>query len=268
MRAYVELVEKLAEGVVWDDAVIDFLFGLGAMGIEKWADGKCTIQRGVAFVHSAKSIEWSIRELVVAEDSFYRVYTKKGNNLNGEDDALSFIRSLDRLLHDHEMFKMSALHDPLTRALNRRGLEEWFRARTRGGEYGLGFVLVCMDLDHFKELNDTHGHDRGDEALVEITAAIKRTLRTTDVVVRLGGDEFVFVIDQVPYHPDIRNRLDDIVSELPLERYGLTVTMGAVCFPTHGTRLPDLLTRADVGLYKGKAEGKNRIVLWEECRND
>lgn len=267
MRPYTELVERLIEGNTWDDALVTFFFDIGALGVERIVEGYVTLEQGIAIKAKAQ-VEWQTVEVQLTSCT-YRLYTRRGSELRDQEHILQFIKAMDYLLHDHDRLRMHALRDPLTGALNRRGLEEWFEQRKRSG-YGVGFILVCLDVDHFKTLNDTFGHPYGDRALVDITAALQQTLRNTDAVARLGGDEFVFVIDQTPCHCGIKTRLQEIVACLPLEKYGLTVSMGAACYPTHGSELAQIIAMADAGLYQGKSDGRARIVLWggEECKND
>lgn len=263
MRPYITLIERLTSGTSWDDGILTFWFDLGAMGVERYLNGELVFEKGIAIKGKA-IVDWDITSIELST-AFYKLYTRKGHRLQEQEEMFRFIKGLDVLMHDHENLKTSAMHDSLTSALNRRGLEIWFEKRKRIG-YGVGFVLACLDLDRFKELNDSEGHQRGDQALVEITQRLQMILRNTDVVARLGGDEFVFIIDQTPCHPGIRTRLEEIISQLPLDRYGLTATIGAACYPVHGVELASVIAMADAGLYKGKSDGRNRIVLWEEER--
>ncbi|KPV45639.1 GGDEF domain-containing protein [Alicyclobacillus ferrooxydans] len=264
MHPYIVLIERLSSGASWEDAVTSFWIDMGAVKVERFVEGHLTA--GKEF---ASSEVGSIRERdtldVKLTTATYKLYLHKGTHLIDELNAIRFIKGLDWLLHDREFLYESAIHDALTGALNRRGLIEWFEQRRRSEG---GFVLAFFDLDHFKELNDTKGHQQGDEALKEVTAALQKMLRSTDVVARLGGDEFVFIVDQTPCHPNIKTRLQGIIRQLPLKKYGLTLTVGTACFPAHGTELPQLISKADFGLYQGKAQGRNAIVLWEECHVD
>lgn len=193
-------------------------------------------------------------------DGEYKVFTKEPNKEMWAE-AERFLHALDTIINDHESLKLAASHDPLTGALNRKGLEDWFRKRTQRSELDMGFVLAMFNLDKFKNLNDTEGHLVGDEALKKITSALRSILRLSDVVARLGGDEFIFVLDCMMCHPVVKGRLEDIVKKLPLDEYGLGLTLGAVCYPKHGTELKQLLACADKLLYQGKANGKIRLLF-------
>lgn len=264
LHPYIALIERLSSGTAWDDVIFRFWFDVGAMGVERFVRGHLTMEKGLAIAAKTR-VDWDVTQVDLS-NATYKLYLRKGTRLFDEENSIRFMKGLDWLLHDREFLHESAMHDALTGALNRRGLDEWFQKRRRCGT-GIGFVLVCFDLDHFKELNDTKGHQRGDEALVEITAALQSILRRTDVVARIGGDEFIFIIDQTPCHLGIKTRLEEIIREIPLDKYGLTLTMGTACYPNHGIDLAQLMAKADVGLYKGKAKGRNTIVPWEECND-
>lgn len=264
MHPYIALIERLSSGTVWDDAILGFWFDVGAMGVERFVQGHLIMEKGLAIAAKTR-VNWNVIPVELS-NATYKLYCRKGTRLFDEENTMRFIKGLDWLLQDCEFLHESAMHDALTGALNRRGLDEWFEQRKRCGS-GFGFVLACLDLDHFKELNDTKGHQQGDEALIEVTRGLQSALRSTDVVARIGGDEFIFIIDQTPCHLGIRKRLEEIIRDIPLDKYGLTLTMGAACYPNHGTDLAQLMAKADVGLYKGKAKGRNTMVLWEECND-
>lgn len=263
MRPYIELIEQLSSGTSWEAALTSFWTDMGAVKVERLIEDQLTAVTDALFEVEALDERDTLE--VKLTTATYKLYLHKGEQLVDEANVMRFIKGLDWLLHDREFLYESANHDALTGALNRRGLGEWFEQRRRREG---GFVLAFFDLDHFKELNDTRGHQQGDEALKEVTAALQKMLRSTDIVARLGGDEFVFIVDQTPCHPNVQTRLKEIIRQLPLEKYGLTLTMGTACYPTHGTKLEQLISKADFSLYRGKAQGRNTIVLWEECHSD
>lgn len=215
---------------------------------------------GIAARASRWKTSFRARE-ILCSDGVYRVYFR-GDVTPEEEQAVQFVLAADALLHDHERLKTEATHDPLTGCLNRKGLQAWFEDRIQ--RYGQSeFVLVLMDFDHFKRLNDTEGHAKGDEALCAIVNALHAAKRATDVLARLGGDEFVLIFEACACHRGMVERLAQIKRRLPLEAYGLDVTFGAACFPKHGTTLEQLLAQADLRLYDGKRRGGGQIV-WDE----
>lgn len=256
----IALLEQLAKGTTWSEAVIGFLFDMRVLGIELWKRDQRVYAQGIAI---GRDGPWDTQTITLS-DAEYKVFTKERSESQW-NEVRKFLSALDKIINDHESLKLAASHDPLTGALNRKGLEDWFAQRTKWSEseLDLGFVVALLDLDYFKRLNDSKGHLVGDEALKSIAHSLKETLRSSDVVARLGGDEFVFVIDNIMCHPLVKNRLEEVVSRLPLEEYELGVTLGAVCYPKHGKELKQLIAGADKLLYQGKASGKNQIVVWE-----
>jgi diguanylate cyclase (GGDEF)-like protein len=144
-----------------------------------------------------------------------------------------------------------ALTDELTRVLNRRGFEarvadELARARRSGGEVG----LVLVDLDDFKRVNDTHGHQAGDDLLRWVGATLADDLRAHDAVGRLGGDEFAVLVtggDTAAACERLRTRL---ARRAP-------ASAGAAAFPADGADYITLVRAADARLYAGKAEASS-----------
>ena len=156
--------------------------------------------------------------------------------------------------------------DPLTGLLNRRGLNEALERETaRARRDGRSVALVLLDLDRFKRLNDTHGHQAGDAALVTVSAVLRRGLRAGDVAGRWGGDEFgiVFVdlAEEVAY--DVVDRLRANLTHPSRGGRGRRVSFSAgVAALTGETALvDDLMRKADEALYEAKAAGGNKARL-------
>ena len=158
--------------------------------------------------------------------------------------------------------EMRAHHDDLTRLPN-RGL---FRARARralaqAGRDGDEAALLVMDLDRFKEINDTLGHGHGDLMLQAIAGRVRNTVRAVDIVARLGGDEFAVLLPNVA-GPDAALRVAKnvlLAVRQPLRLNNLTLTVGTsigiALYPAHGRELGTLLKHADVAMYTAKAGG-------------
>lgn len=168
-----------------------------------------------------------------------------------------------------------AVTDSLTGVLNRLGLERALKDRVAAHARNLaqGFAIAMIDLDWFKQVNDTHGHDAGDLVLRVVAARIKRDLRHTDTLARLGGDEFVIVLDGVTEESTALGILhkirESVLQPIELENgasaqvgasIGLTVSRHAVC----GTE--ELMRRADQAMYEVKKDGRNGVHLIAEAR--
>ena len=161
-----------------------------------------------------------------------------------------------------------ARHDSLTGLPNRA----WFRCQV---DEALGRVpdgacgaVVLIDLDHFKEVNDTVGHQAGDELLRVVARRLSERVRTDDIVARLGGDEFGIMLPGVSSRDEALAVLCDVQSGLGenvvLGDVTLTVEarIGIALFPEHGTELSDVLHHADTAMYHGK-RGSGRMVVWD-----
>jgi diguanylate cyclase (GGDEF)-like protein len=164
-----------------------------------------------------------------------------------------------RIVERRRMLKSAAaiaLTDPLTGLANRRAWEEELRrevARARRTSHRL--ALVMLDLDHFKQLNDTRGHQAGDTVLSEAAASWRTAVRTTDFLARYGGDEFAMLLPDCPAE----------YGEAILERIRTAIPTGCSC--SAGIAYWDgretaetLLSRADAALYEAKRAGRNTAV--------
>jgi len=177
------------------------------------------------------------------------------------------IEMQDALLASREAMTHQATHDPLTGIFNRRAIfdrlrEEVLRARRNGDLLAVG---IC-DIDHFKLVNDTHGHQTGDDVLCGFARLLNDDLREYDSVGRIGGEEFLIVApmkggkDCQSLFNRIRLRI--VGSEIST-RSGLlsvTVSIGVACAIAEST-VDTILERADTALYRAKKEGRNRIVM-------
>lgn len=170
------------------------------------------------------------------------------------------------LIEAKDALAYEAMHDSLTGLLNRRAIldclsKELVRAQRRGTSLSIG---LC-DLDHFKRINDTYGHQAGDEALCGFARITRDNLREYDHVGRYGGEEFLVVAPDSSGSPqeNLYERLRASVAAFPLKakagKISLTVSIGVVGVKSPVT-VDDLLTIADGALYAAKEQGRNRIV--------
>jgi diguanylate cyclase (GGDEF)-like protein len=158
--------------------------------------------------------------------------------------------------------------DPLTGVLNRRSLVERLDAAClRAQARGLPIALLFIDLDHFKQINDSYGHLAGDACLRAIIAPIQAELRQSDVVGRYGGEEFVVILssaDASAAEP-IAERIRKRVSEIRVEGYGepvrLTCSIGIATSDMLGVWGEHLIAHADTAVYAAKRFGRNRVQV-------
>ncbi|MBL1377372.1 sensor domain-containing protein [Zobellella iuensis] len=165
-----------------------------------------------------------------------------------------------------ERIRYLALHDPLTGLANRSLLnEQLLRGIHRGRREQQPFALLFIDLDGFKALNDTHGHDAGDAYLAALGHRLKTNLRATDCCARTGGDEFVVLLEAVADEASARRIAETLLRLLstPLDWSGhalqVSASIGIALYPEDGDSADALLTRADNAMYGAKARGKGCI---------
>ena len=165
-----------------------------------------------------------------------------------------------------------AYHDGLTGLVNRLGLrsklDEMLHASYRAN---VSLAVLMIDLDRFKYVNDTLGHDVGDELLVEIARRLRSTVRACDVVARLGGDEFVLVLDDLPDEAHVIAAVQKLFRQLrgnfrlSDRTVYTTCSMGISRFPKDGTDGSTLLKHADLAMYTAKANGGDSFRLFESA---
>ena len=172
---------------------------------------------------------------------------------------------LDQVTAELERSQAQARIDPLTGSVNRRGMEEIIRREiSRARRTQTPFSVAILDIDHFKHVNDEHGHDVGDQALIHMVAVIRAGLRDTDVMCRYGGEEFAVVLPgaNVQGALYVVDRLRVMVekSRLPISSGALQICFSAGVAELAGDEDRDaLLKRADTALYSAKRAGRNRV---------
>jgi diguanylate cyclase (GGDEF)-like protein/PAS domain S-box-containing protein len=229
----------------------------------------------------AYEVHWRTGEPVRVE---YRMFTRDGSTVWLRDEAFAMPRgSADtrrhsqgflvditerkrleaQLLHD-------ALHDPLTGLANRvlfgEHLDRALRRRTRRGS---GVAVLFLDLDDFKVVNDSLGHQAGDRLLIEVAGRLTGAIRAGDVVARQGGDEFTVLLDSVRSVEDAVESAGRIAAELrrPIDLDGrsliLGVSIGIALSRGRGDGADDLLAHADAAMYAAKEDGKARHAVFD-----
>lgn len=168
-----------------------------------------------------------------------------------------------------DLLKDQATRDPLTNLFNRRYLEETLqRELHRAERHSTPVSIIMIDIDHFKNVNDTYGHDGGDEVLAKIGSLLQKYYRKSDIACRFGGEEFILVLPEMSL--DIALERAEIIrlaaESLCLtlhgqEMKGLTISLGVATYPQHGTSMEALISAADKALYRAKSLGRNRVEV-------
>ncbi len=161
-------------------------------------------------------------------------------------------------------FEHMASHDALTNVLTRRVfLDTCEQELARCRRHGRSMALLLLDIDHFKVINDTHGHQTGDRVLVDFVKRIASLLRRPDQLARFGGEEFVLLLPETGQDEAV-TVAERILAHVAEARDGLppiTVSIGVATNRPDEDQIDTLLARADKALYKAKDEGRNRIAL-------
>jgi diguanylate cyclase (GGDEF)-like protein len=162
-----------------------------------------------------------------------------------------------------------ALHDPLTGLYNRRHLSETIEREIAIAEREQKHLsVIVMDLDHFKNINDTFGHQVGDQYLIAFAALLRNRIRKSDIACRYGGEEFLLVLPGTSLENAVK-RAEEIRREYAnttLPGRGIndrvTISMGVATYPLHGEESEEIVIKADKALYMSKENGRNRVTVW------
>ena len=158
--------------------------------------------------------------------------------------------------------------DPLTGVLNRRSLFDCAQKKfNRVSRYGLPFSILLMDLDNFKNVNDTYGHQVGDMTLCTVVKSIKNIIRNVDFLGRYGGEEFMAILPEtygeeaLTLAEQIRQMVAINIIETNRESFRLSISIGVTTYSIKDHNLDDMISRADKGLYQAKQQGRNKCCL-------
>lgn len=177
-------------------------------------------------------------------------------------------------LEREERLYRQAHYDDLTGMPNRQLFKDRLQHEiARSSRAGESLALLYIDLDNFKRVNDTLGHDAGDELLRVVGARVAACVKLSDTVARLGGDEFVVVLGGLPGPEPAATAAERILAEIaiPLEirkrEFRGKASIGIAMFPDDGSTLEELLKNADTAMYRAKAEGRGRVAFFEPSMN-
>ena len=188
---------------------------------------------------------------------------------------IAFTSDITESKRQQQQLERMAHYDALTDIPNRVLLADRLHqaiAHARRNENEL--ALVYLDLDGFKEINDTHGHETGDQLLVAIAHRLRNTLRESDTLARLGGDEFIAVLSDLKKPNECEAALSRLlaVANTPFEigqhTLQLSISIGAALFPRDGEDAETLTRRADQAMYRAKQAGKNQYHLYDSEKDD
>jgi len=168
----------------------------------------------------------------------------------------------------HQQLESLVITDALTGLLNRRGfLQELQASISRHQRTGQKAALLYLDLDGFKRINDTLGHERGDQVLRQVSSQLKGCLRPYDRLARIGGDEFTVILDSLGSPAEAASVAQKLVHQVSDQAgegdlSGLGVSIGIACLPTDGDTVEDLLRAADTAMYEAKRGGRRQYRFY------
>ena len=175
---------------------------------------------------------------------------------------------LSKLLSQNDHYFKLALHDELTGILNRRGFEKNTKQVLELAKLNpTSIASILFDIDYFKQINDTYGHDKGDEVLRSFTQICQAHITHSDVFARLGGDEFVMLLPNqngqqaTKYINELLDKIRAIRIETPLGSISVSSSIGISEVRSPNESIAKWLERADKALYQAKKQGRNRVVL-------
>jgi diguanylate cyclase (GGDEF)-like protein/PAS domain S-box-containing protein len=180
---------------------------------------------------------------------------------------LGIARDITARKQAEEKFHYFSVHDPLTGLYNRRVLEERIADEIhRAKRYHHNIAIFMLDIDHFKMINDTYGHQNGDMVLCHLAELLKASIRKTDYVARYGGEEFIVVLPEASLlkSKELAERLCAQIAQTPITIDGnkqirMTVSIGVAIFPEYGKSWKELLAAADSAMYAAKRSGRNQV---------
>ncbi len=213
------------------------------------------------------------------EDEFHVTYGKRHaagwfqrRGVRSGDGVAVTVRDVSEARQQTETLAVMARTDSLTGLPNRHWLNDYIpNALKQASEHNFRMALLYVDLDNFKDINDSLGHKSGDELIIAIANSLRLALRTEDYLVRIGGDEFLIVINDIDDVADVIPIADKLLSAIRLENsvaqwrgFVPQASIGISVFPDHGQDMDTLLRSADAAMYQAKSEGKSQYRFYNE----
>ncbi|MBE9397205.1 diguanylate cyclase [Pontibacterium sp. N1Y112] len=231
-------------------------------------------------IHQAlESKKLTLIEYEISSDDFLQSHTTSSNWFQGRIVPLKTNNKADRLVAwvavnitdrkqlEHQLKELSQ-RDALTGLLNRRYLQEDVTKRIAAYKrYKNSFSLAFLDIDYFKNINDTFGHDTGDYVLKELSLVVDKEKRESDVFARFGGEEFILVFPDTSQNAAavflerLRALIERLSFETPTGEVTFTVSMGLTEIMELDGDFDSIVKRADKALYEAKNQGRNRLVI-------
>ncbi|MBR3515358.1 MAG: GGDEF domain-containing protein [Lachnospiraceae bacterium] len=187
-------------------------------------------------------------------------------NLQKANDESGQIQMELEDIQSFRKVKDSALYDPMTGLYNKQSITDYAHEMVENP--GKGFYFALLDIDHFKRVNDTLGHKKGDEVIIDVAHMIRDIIGDKGRVGRIGGDEFMLVLDQIHERPALRVVMNELRETIE-EKYAamedalhITISVGVTLYPDYSDDYEELFSLTDKLLYRAKEKGRNRYVIY------
>ncbi len=260
-----------------------FLEFFGFVSLEELTDERCVSEyfiQGENYFVPTKKNDW-LHEIIKLEDSkrVVRMNSIEGIEKTFRVDVRSFFHNTKHYVvsftditqlqeYTYEL-QFQANHDNLTKLFNRQKFnEELNKEILRENRYQHNLSIIMFDLDDFKKVNDTYGHDVGDVVLMKISQVVKEVTRTTDIVARWGGEEFMILLPETSKNEaqKIAEHIRVSISKIAFAEFEhqITVSLGIAEYIVDKDTKESFLKKVDLALYEAKRGGKNKVVLYEE----
>ena len=209
----------------------------------------------------------SINEIVTLNLSGKKYYFRvEAKFIKTKKLIIGICANITEEIKRQEEISFLAYHDPLTGLVNRTFLQEELKTLTSiADRNNKKIALIFIDLDNFKFINDTFGHEMGDKLLIEIANRLKHSIRKSDIASRIGGDEFILVLNNINSKQEVEKKIEEIMNILtkPIiiddNKLEVTFSAGIAVYPDDTTDISELLQFADIAMYDAKKSGKNRF---------
>jgi len=184
-----------------------------------------------------------------------------------EEANVALEKNQEEIQSQNEELELLARRDPLTDVSNRRFFMSTYEASfNQAKKDGQPIACIMADIDHFKRVNDNHGHSMGDDVIKRVADALKTTVRGTDSVCRYGGEEFCIVLVGAAVSPAaaVAERIRRKIEEPDFAKVSVTVSLGVSSIEFGPKTFPELIDQADKALYASKEGGRNRVTRYDE----
>ncbi len=223
-----------------------------------------------AYGHGIRSDRLEFRRLDAADHPLWTVATVQliADPYSSDVQAFLLLKDVDAQKRDEMTVRARSYTDPLTGLLNRTAFEEQLNAFLQRGESDGMHALMMLDVDGFKRVNDTFGHQFGDRVLIDIAASLRTMMRSDDLIGRIGGDEYMICLKNVRDGAGFLEKKAGGICRALDRQFGsetaISGSVGVALYPRDGKTFEELYNRADKALYYAKHHGKNRYVVYHE----